>query len=336
MAAGWNLKNGELKSQNVSEDKLWAIFNYIFSDSSRKRNTYKFGLIKAVLDNLFNVNVVENTFFISYQLLFEKFAQNYWNLIVKYNLRQMRPDGKSQYSKVEQIFIKEVNENPIIATLEFDVVATEKRTEIISKVSNECRRNVIGALYQDAEGLLYSFDLNGDGLYLSEVAYEFMLKYKAELEKLNYYGWAKFLEQVNVGNVLIGVLDKLELATPHRSDLSIYREILRYEFEQNTCFYCGRKLTGNIHVDHFIPWSYVKDDKMWNFVLACSKCNTQKNNKIPTEYFLIKIENRNRIARNIDNPLVIDDFREYDDNRLSRLWKYAQLSGMKKFEKQEC
>ena len=61
---------------------------------------------------------------------------------------------------------------------------------------------------------------------------------------------------------LIKVLEKLELATPKREDLSIYRELLRREFEENTCFYCGKKLNDKAHVDHFIPWSFVKDDKI--------------------------------------------------------------------------
>lgn len=52
--AGWNLKFGELKDNDVSDDRYWSLFNFVFSDSSRKRNTYKFGLIKSILDNLFN------------------------------------------------------------------------------------------------------------------------------------------------------------------------------------------------------------------------------------------------------------------------------------------
>lgn len=191
---------------------------------------------------------------------------------------------------------------------------------------------MVGALYQDTEGLLYSFDLKKGGLYISSAAYEFMLKYKEQLEKLNYYSWAKFLEQINDGNVLIGLLDKLELSTPQRTNLSVYREILKKEFEENTCFYCGSKLTKAIHVDHFIPWSYVKDDKMWNFVLSCSRCNEKKNNKIPAEKFLLKIEKRNKKAAQIHNDLVYEDFKEYDDSRMKRLWKYAQLSGMKQFD----
>lgn len=109
--------------------------------------------------------------------------------------------------------------------------------------------------------------------------------------------WARFLEQVNDDNALIRVIDKLELATPKREDLSVYREILRREFEEDTCFYCGKKLQKVIHVDHFIPWSFVKDDKIWNFVLSCPTCNEKKNNRVPGKDYLIRIEDRNAERR---------------------------------------
>ena len=52
--AGWNLKCGSITEYYPNEDGIWSLFNYVFSDSSRKRNTYKFGLIKSLLDNAFN------------------------------------------------------------------------------------------------------------------------------------------------------------------------------------------------------------------------------------------------------------------------------------------
>ena len=52
--AGWNLKSGLITEYDVSEDRIWSLFNYVFSNSSRKRNTYKFGLVKSLLDNVFN------------------------------------------------------------------------------------------------------------------------------------------------------------------------------------------------------------------------------------------------------------------------------------------
>ncbi|MGP1433727.1 MAG: hypothetical protein ACTTKP_05560 [Catonella sp.] len=69
-------------------------------------------------------------------------------------------------------------------------------------------------------------------MILNYAVYELILKHKAELEKLNYYSLAKFLDQVNDDNSLISVIDKLEPATPRRENLSVYREILRKEFEE--------------------------------------------------------------------------------------------------------
>lgn len=54
---------------------------------------------------------------------------------------------------------------------------------------------------------------------------------------------------------------------------------------------------GAIHVDHFIPWSFIKDDKLWNFVLSCPKCNEAKNDRLPDEMCLERIIQRNSNKR---------------------------------------
>lgn len=329
--AGWNLKSGSITQYVVSEDRIWSLFNYVFSDVCKKRNTYKFGLIKALLDSVFSGKITEQGVYYSYEKLFERFTYNYWNLVVKYNLRQMRKDGKSEFSKIETILKEALNQNSIVSNLEFESLDVELKQKIIKKVTFECKRFVVGALYDDFDGIIYSFDLKENGVIINPCVYEFMQKYKAELEKINYYSWAKFLEQINDDNVLVRLIDKLELATPRRENLSIYREILRVEFEENTCFYCGKKLGRNIHVDHFIPWSFVKDDKIWNFVLSCPQCNERKNNKLPKQDFLIKIENRNNKIQIIDNFIIQKDFEGYSQDLLDRMWKYAKLSGLKEY-----
>ena len=85
--AGWNLKAGPITEYVVSEDKIWSLFNYVFSDACKKRNTYKFGLIKSLLDSVFSGEVTEQGVRHSYEELFGRFAYNYWNLVVKYDLR---------------------------------------------------------------------------------------------------------------------------------------------------------------------------------------------------------------------------------------------------------
>ncbi len=329
--AGWNLKNGAITEYQVSEDRLWSLFNYVFSDASRKRNTYKFGLIKVLLDCAFDGRELEDGVYYSYQELFCRFAENYWNLVVKYDLRQMRPDGRSVYSKIESILKNAVIGNKLFGAISFDSIEESERESIVKQVEKQCKRFVVGALYEDFDGIIYSFDLKDEGLVLNYCVHEFMLKHKAELERLNYYAWAKFLEQVNGDDVLVRVIDKLELSTPRRNDLSVYRDILRKEFEESTCFYCGRKIRGVAHVDHFIPWSFVKDDKIWNFVLACPTCNEKKNNKIPSRDLLLRIENRNKTMKQYPDQIIRIEFENYSEGLLDRMWQYAKRSGLKEF-----
>lgn len=89
MPAGWNQTSGTFREGPISEDTFWMLFNYVFSDSLAKRTTYKFGLIKSILDNLFNSEEEDYSLFISYENLFGKFAENYWNLFTKYQLKHI-------------------------------------------------------------------------------------------------------------------------------------------------------------------------------------------------------------------------------------------------------
>ena len=160
------------------------------------------------------------------------------------------------------------------------------------------------------------------------------MKYKVEIEKLNYYSWAKFLEKANSDEQVVRLLEKLELSTPRRNDLSIYRKILFEEFNEERCFYCGKAFNGDIHVDHFIPWSFVKSDNLWNFVLTCPKCNIKKKDSLVGKHLLSRLEDRNlhmlsECPRIEDCQFVIDEFHGYYDDLLSKMWEYAKRSGIK-------
>lgn len=272
----WNSKSGGLNLASTSDDEYWSLFNFVFSESCHKTSTYKFALLKSILDNLLNNTPSENGQLIFYSDLFAKFAEFFWNLVVKYHLHQQKPTGEGKTSKIEQIFNEATAKNPLLENLEFASIEENTKSKLIQKVQAECRKYVLGALYGDFGGKLYGFDQNGNFITLSQSAYEFLLKYKIELEKLNYYAWAKFLEKINEENVLFHLLSKLEFSLPERTPLEIYRNILFSEFEECNCFYCGKKLGAKIHVDHFIPWSFVKEDKLWNFVLSCPECNIKK------------------------------------------------------------
>ncbi|MCI9127454.1 MAG: HNH endonuclease [Eubacterium sp.] len=334
---GWNLKEGILVETNVSDDELWSLFNFVFSDACKKTNTYKFGLIKSICDQVYDIYNNGTGLFLSYEKIFSKFAENYWNLVNKYKLKQMSYNGKSEISKIEHILSTAVESYEIPENVGFQALNNEDKEKITKSVTTECKKCVVGALYNDFEGKLYAFDLRGTGIFLSEQAYQFISKYKMEIEKLNYYAWARFLEKVNDDDALIRVLEKLDMATPQRKDLSMYRDILFNEFQENNCFYCGKRLDKSIHVDHFIPWTFVKNDNLWNLVLACPRCNLKKSGNLVSRDYLIKIGTRNSSIMCSDalKSSIRVEFDGYYDGLLDRMWSYAKMSGIRERERIE-
>ena len=322
--AGWSLKCGALDSNLYSEDDYWELFNAFFSPRSMKRNSYKFALIKSILDSA-AVCTENNEYKISYNILFEKFTHNYWNLVCKFKLKQMRKDGKSEISKIESVLLSFLQMKANSVFIEFDRIDENEKKQLITLVEKNCKQYVIGALYQDFEGKLYGFEEKGVDLVFNKYVIEFLIKYKKSIQIINYYYWAKFLEEINPPENTQMLLDKLELATPMRSDLSKYRKLLLHAGE-HSCFYCGKALGEELHVDHFIPWSFMHDDNLWNFVLACPKCNIKKKDKI-AKGKMETLLSRNLLMSNI--PEFKDEFKGYSSENHIKLMEYALKQGYK-------
>ena len=335
MASGWELISGDLTKNNVSFETLWTRFNYVFSDSCPKTSTYKFGFIKAILDNLLSASQTAMGMRIDFDDLFSKFAENYWNLITKYHLKQLRSNhaaSQNPVSKLEQSFLRALDSEPTASNLEFEELSAQDKARIIAQVKADCSRNVVGALYKDFNGELYGFDKRASCIWLHNGGYQFLWAHKPEIERLNYYAWAKYLERINDDSSTYMLLDKLEAATPKRHNLSPYREVLREEFEICTCFYCGKKLRSTPHVDHVIPWSFIKSDHLWNFVLACPTCNAKKKDQLPTRQKLATVVTRNTVLESSDNPIVRVEFKGYNENLLWQLWDYGYRRGLKVYQ----
>lgn len=56
------------------------------------------------------------------------------------------------------------------------------------------------------------------------------------------------------------------------------------------CFYCGKHVGQNGHIDHFIPLSRGGTNLVSNLRLSCKKCNSAKKDKMPEE-FIIQVTN---------------------------------------------
>ncbi len=70
-----------------------------------------------------------------------------------------------------------------------------------------------------------------------------------------------------------------------RSSLAPQRKYWRMVFDDQgslPCIYTGRTLAGpDFVLDHFIPWSFVAHDRLWNLLPTDSSINSCKGNRLP-------------------------------------------------------
>ena len=90
------------------------------------------------------------------------------------------------------------------------------------------------------------------------------------------------------------LISKIERHIPERHSLEKIRKVLNIYFD--SCFYCNRLLPKDnnhlIHIDHFIPWSYIYEDEIWNLVLSCRECNLRKHSSLPQEEYIERLLKR--------------------------------------------
>jgi CRISPR/Cas system Type II protein with McrA/HNH and RuvC-like nuclease domain len=316
------LQVGEMKTKYLNDKEIWAHFNFIFSPKSKNSTTYKFVLIKSILENLYNVN---EGLELTYDVLFASFAKIYWNLVGHHNLNQINMTGKK--SEVQRVLLSIKEKENILDNLVFDRLKTELQIEIITKVKRKGKLNVMGAIYGDTCSTIYDFDNKKEYIRLNPSYFSFMQRFQRILTYLTNYHLALFLEKFNEQGDTTNLLMKVENVSK-RSSLNEFYFLLSSYYNEK-CFYCGSKIKRKegAHVDHFIPWSFIQSDQLWNLVISCRSCNLSKSDKLAVDDFLYALIDRN-------GTILIDpelrqrfDMKVYTDQKLRELYHYSIDNG---------
>ena len=91
---------------------------------------------------------------------------------------------------------------------------------------------------------------------------------------------ARFLEVRNPG--IPGIINKLE--RPQDRDLTkaraFWNEVMG--IRPFYCLYSGTDLSNGFDIDHFIPWSFVTHDLIWNLIPVSRAANASKSDSLPS------------------------------------------------------
>ena len=282
-------------------------FITILSKQTSKSNTYKFALARFLLDHS---HKRDSSSTVSFQDIAKKFLKYYWHQECKYRIRQNHdPNNHPSVVKV----IREVFEEEMVDGYIPDYFKNMP-PEKIKNAEEQIRKRVFGSgkksqvvprfqrlkgqppdrnLHIRGTGDFYDYDVPSGQLEIKPEALSFFNNNYNVLMKAVLLEWSRFLEKINT---LPRIIEKVESEEVKRRRLTEYEKIF---CDQSDCFYCDRRLDDlQIHVDHFIPWSYIFEDEPWNLVLACERCNLRKSNLLAPPNFRNDLIDRNRDYQN--------------------------------------
>ncbi len=112
---------------------------------------------------------------------------------------------------------------------------------------------------------------------------DYLISYSDILKDFSFWNLSIFLQKRNpnvpdIPSKLIRPLQRSPLTRQHR-----FWDRYIQSVGHINCIYTGVKLTaGNYDLDHFIPWSFVVHDMLWNLLPSDASINSSKSNCIPS------------------------------------------------------
>lgn len=230
-----------------------------------------------------------------------KFVELYWQQCRPYQVGSLNTGLILQQNTGKQaaIISKIVDSQQTCGASLFRLkqVASDRWSELVSEVDDVVRTMPLWKLQTVGEERLdFLYDNLGRGTRITlkpGVAYCLRAFYEL-IRDLIEGAWVRFVQKVNANN--LGNVTDLGtfLFGQERASLEAYRPILT-DVQQGICLYCGKALSREAQVDHFIPWSRYPVDLGHNFVLAHNQCNNAKSDYLAAERHLSAWADRNRV-----------------------------------------
>lgn len=205
---GWDLKEGEILKKELNYEEIIDLFSSFFQKKTKMNNLYKLFLLKSLVEcsQLQEENIFKE---ISYN-----FGKNYWDFVIKNPEINTTLSNGLSIKSVQEVSVLKLKEKILLEFLiNFDKIPLVLKNRYLSETKKNIKKYVVGALYGDFKGIIYSFNKKEKTIILSENFMDFMSKNNEILFKLIDYRMIEFLKSVNEKSNLkdLGVLKKYHL-----------------------------------------------------------------------------------------------------------------------------
>ena len=160
--------------------------------------------------------------------------------------------------------------------------------------------DVIARSHAYENGCLYSIQKTKDEFYITinPVWSKYLQVYYGILTDFINWNLTLFLQQrnpniPNIPNKQTRPMERTSLNRQRR----FWDDVIKVGGHVH-CIYTGQEIhIGDYAVDHFLPWSFVAHDQLWNLIPADNSINSSKSDKLPPlDHFLPKLAEEHREA----------------------------------------
>lgn len=278
------------KSNGLPVNLLAACFNNTSA-------TYKYYWLLSILQSIESGDLK-----ISKKKLFARMISNAWFTVnyfhVSFGKQDLIQDAVRIVNGIEKISIDEKRETVYRKLLKTTKSATEKQlwhfnknvphwflSPWFPKNKNEADSSREKRIYSESksfnEKCLYA--LHDDEVEINPEWENYLTSNAKVLKDFCYWNLCLFLQTKNpnvpdIPNKLI----KLAVRNSLTQQRTQFWDLVLKELGSVKCIYTGEKLTvGKYAVEHFIPYSFVSHDLIWNLIPADKSFNSSKSDKLP-------------------------------------------------------
>lgn len=206
-------------------------------------------------------------------------------------------------------------------TKELKGIPDSQRTRIIKKLSIKSQNSSSPCPY------FFTEDITSKSIHLNRSWYKFFSKNIGISLSFVKYHLSQFLQRRNPN--VPGIVYKLQ--TPSERNLTLahkFWNIVKAQFiacSKSNLFidiYSKNTIEQNFSIDHFLPWSFVTHDLLWNLVPVEKSTNSQKRDALPDlDIYLPRLVDLHRDAIIVlkDKPKLIEDFSDVFKQDISGL-----------------
>lgn len=181
--------------------------------------------------------------------------------------------------KIKQLLIDNINDNHIKSLLRvFSLNVPYRFLSPWIKYTSD--KNVISRSQQFENECLYA--INGEYIEVNSKWIDYLSEHYLILKDFAFWNLTEFLQKrnPNVPNLpskLIKPIQRDSLIKQHKYWNNYIETIGNLK-----CIYTGKTLLPkNYDLDHFVPWSFVSHNLLWNLIPADSSINSSKSNNLP-------------------------------------------------------